>query len=208
MASSGDDTVQSLLSAQSEVSTVGEDSKTKGQLRTRGEGPHNDPLNCRASVSAAGSGEGGLAPGLCALPAPRTGPNPTPGRHIPLTKSARPTSRNKAEKELRHWLSINSHPKPPVFLGIGSFLHLCAPEAGVLQTPGQLTHWSVGALAPPLAQFYPIIGWQGERAERSANTRRALEEMEPEEGTWLGREEGPINWAVRLPFSKWVSLKS
>ena len=64
MASSGDDTVQSLLSAQSEVSTVGEDSKTKGQLRTRGEGPHNDPLNCRASVSAAGSGEGGLAPGL------------------------------------------------------------------------------------------------------------------------------------------------
>lgn len=30
--------------------------------------------------------------------------------------------------------------------------------------------------------------------------------MEPEEGTWLGRQEGPINWAVRLPFSKWVSL--
>lgn len=114
-----------------------EKTQDKGPAPNEGRGPHNDPLNCRASVSAAGSGEGGLAPGPCAPPAPRTGPNPTPGCNIPLTKSARPTSRNKAEKELRHWLPINSHPKPPVFLGIGRFLYLCAPEAGVLQTPGQ-----------------------------------------------------------------------
>lgn len=43
MASSGDDTVQSLLSAQSEVSTVGEDSRQRASAE-RGEGAPQRPL--------------------------------------------------------------------------------------------------------------------------------------------------------------------
>ena len=72
--------------------------KTKGQRRRRGGGPHNDPLNCRASVSAAGSGEGGLAPGLCAPPAPRTGPNPTPAATYPSPKAPDPRLRTKRRR--------------------------------------------------------------------------------------------------------------
>lgn len=71
---------------------------------------------------------------------------PTPACHIPLTESARPTSWNTAEKELRHGLPTNPPPHPPTLLGIWRFPHLCVPEAGAsrpLRRP----------LAPPPAVF-------------------------------------------------------
>lgn len=92
MASNEDDTVLSPLSAgpSEQLRGGGDETQDKGAAQNKGSGAHDDPLTCRVPVSAAGSGEGSLAPGLCAPPAPRTGPKPlTKLPHTPHRK--RPT---------------------------------------------------------------------------------------------------------------------
>lgn len=156
-------------------------------------------MSCRVPVSAAGIRKRDLALACSPRPLPEPGRTPTPGCHIPLTESARPTSWNKAEKELRHRPPINSHPSAPAPLGTRRFLHLCAPEAGILP-PSSESVGSESAAAPPPAQFLPYH-WLGERKglASSANRRRVLEGVEPGDRSWLAREEEPINCAARQP---------
>lgn len=155
--------------------------KTKGPAPKEGTGAPQRPLELPRLRLRSWQRWRRPGPGPVCPSRSQNRPKPHTGGHIPLTKSSRPTSQNKAEKELRHWRPINSHPKPPAFLGFGRFLHLCA--RGWSPPDPSPAHSSVGALAPPLAQFCPIVGWQGESGQRSANMRRALQEMGPEEGT-------------------------
>lgn len=97
-------------------------------------------------------------------PLPEPARSPSPSCHIPRTESARPISWNNAEKELRHRLPTNSHPNPPVLLGIGRFLHLCARFASP-QVRGRS-----GPASRPVLLYHWLRGRKG--VESSANRRR------------------------------------